>query len=334
MGPGFRPEPLPPRCMEPARLARSWAVQFRAGLNILTFCNTARNPEVRYCVILMPIRPSLPPRLSRPAKRIVAHAPLSHPEFSLPCRPCGCRSHGGSPGPPPRRRADPQRAPAQLAQSRQRRPGRRAGEPRQPLRPDRVLYGPAAVAEHARPLRGECPARPDWRPLHRGAQSDRSRRLRRAELPALKIGVRTCRAGYGTSRRRTLDLYKLIRDGLLRPSSGTLTWTYVGSSERVGSTVIRSSWATSAGWMRLYYITTRFGLLDRAGDHATAFRRSALVVRLPPGPAPAFPSSGCFRLRLEAARVGADRHPLCIRDAHKWRALGAAHGSWWRRLTG
>src|SRR4051794_13966265 len=246
MGPGFRPEPLPPRCMEPARLARSWAVQFRAGLNILTFCNTARNPEVRYCVILMPIRPSLPPRLSRPAKRIVAHAPLSHPEFSLPCRPCGCRSHGGSPGPPPRRRADPQRAPAQLAQSRQRRPGRRAGEPRQPLRPDRVLYGPAAVAEHARPLRGERPARPDWRPLHRGAQSDRSRRLRRAELPALKIGVRTCRAGYGTSRRRTLDLYKLIRDGLLRPSSGTLTWTYVGSSERVGSTVIRSSWATSA----------------------------------------------------------------------------------------
>ena len=33
---------LPPRCMEPARLARSWAVRFRAGLNILNFLQIQR----------------------------------------------------------------------------------------------------------------------------------------------------------------------------------------------------------------------------------------------------------------------------------------------------
>jgi len=39
-------------------------------------------------------------------------------------------------------------------------------------------------------------------------------------------------------RADTLDLYKLIRDGLLRPgqnAGGTLIWTYAGSGERIGA---------------------------------------------------------------------------------------------------
>ena len=49
----------------------------------------------------------------------------------------------------------------------------------------------------------------------------------------------------------TLDLYKLIRDGLLRPSSGTLTWTYVGSGERVASVPYHLTMGDQRGWMRL-----------------------------------------------------------------------------------
>jgi hypothetical protein len=48
------------------------------------------------------------------------------------------------------------------------------------VEPGALLSEPAAVAEHARPLRRGCPARSDWRPLHWRAQSDRPRRLRRA----------------------------------------------------------------------------------------------------------------------------------------------------------
>ena len=56
----------------------------------------------------------------------------------------------------------------------------------------------------------------------------------------------------------SLDLYKLIRDGLLRPSSGTLTWTCVGSGERVASVSYQVSMGDQRGWIRLNYTTARW----------------------------------------------------------------------------
>src|SRR3954467_5328732 len=56
----------------------------------------------------------------------------------------------------------------------------------------------------------------------------------------------------------TLDLYKLIRDSLLRPSSGTLTWTYVNSGERVASVSYQVNMGDRRGWMRLTYTKTRW----------------------------------------------------------------------------
>jgi hypothetical protein len=57
----------------------------------------------------------------------------------------------------------------------------------------------------------------------------------------------------------TLDLYKLIRQGLFRPGenlSGSIVWTHVGSGERIGSVGYEAHMAGDHGHVRLQYTTT------------------------------------------------------------------------------
>ena len=58
----------------------------------------------------------------------------------------------------------------------------------------------------------------------------------------------------------TLDLYKLIRQGLLKPGQyrgGSFIWTRVGSGERVGSVDYEAHMAADRGHVRLRYTSTR-----------------------------------------------------------------------------
>ena len=57
----------------------------------------------------------------------------------------------------------------------------------------------------------------------------------------------------------TLDLYKLIRQGLLKPGQyrgGSFIWTRVGSKERVGSVDYKAHMAADRGHVRLRYTST------------------------------------------------------------------------------
>jgi len=57
----------------------------------------------------------------------------------------------------------------------------------------------------------------------------------------------------------TLDLYKLIRQGLLKPGQyrgGSFIWTRVGSGERVGSVDYEAHMAADRGHVRLRYTST------------------------------------------------------------------------------
>src|SRR3712207_847283 len=76
--------------------------------------------------------------------------------------------------------------------------------------------------------------------------------------------------GYGSGRYGgrptveggpTLHLYKIIRDGLLRPggnSGGTLTWTYSITSERGRSIAYLAILENERGRMRLRYTSTQW----------------------------------------------------------------------------
>src|SRR6185369_8560645 len=59
----------------------------------------------------------------------------------------------------------------------------------------------------------------------------------------------------------TLNLYRLIRDGTLRPghpSGGTLTWTYTTTGEPAGSIGYLAILEKERGLMRLHYRTTQW----------------------------------------------------------------------------
>ncbi len=57
----------------------------------------------------------------------------------------------------------------------------------------------------------------------------------------------------------TLDLGKLMRDGLLRPGetrTGSLVWSWVGTGERVASVTYQTSLGSEQGYLHLTYTTT------------------------------------------------------------------------------
>jgi hypothetical protein len=57
----------------------------------------------------------------------------------------------------------------------------------------------------------------------------------------------------------TLDLYKVIRQGLFRPGqfrSGSIVWTHVGTGERVASIGYEAHMEGDGGQVRLHYTTT------------------------------------------------------------------------------
>ena len=58
----------------------------------------------------------------------------------------------------------------------------------------------------------------------------------------------------------TLNLYRLIRQGLFRPGkhvSGSIVWTRVGTGERVGDVAYEADMVGDCGHVRLRYTTTR-----------------------------------------------------------------------------
>ena len=141
----------------------------------------------------------------------------------------------------------------------------------------------------------------------------------------------------------TLDLYKLIHDGLLRPSSGTLTWTYVGSGERVASVSYQVSMGDQRGWIHLRYTRARWDGTQHDveswielvttpqpfGGRRWWFRcprTGARVAKLhlPPG-APTFASQRAYRLAYKSQCEGA--YDRAIGRAYKLRCrLGAKGG--------
>src|SRR3954451_15470309 len=161
--------------------------------------------------------------------------------------------------------------------------------------------------------------------------------------------------GYGSGRygeRPTvesalaLDLYGLIRDGLLRPgqpSGGTLIWTYNGSGERVGSIGYLAILENERGRMRLRYTTTQWDGTKHDAEYwvglattpqpfdgrrwwwvcpRTGERVSKLY--LPPG-ALTFASRRAYRLAYRSQRE--TPHARAIRRAFKLRhRLGATGG--------
>lgn len=74
--------------------------------------------------------------------------------------------------------------------------------------------------------------------------------------------------GYGSGRSGgrptvesglTLDLYRLIRQGLVKPGchcSGPIVWTRVGTGERVASIGYQAEMGVDQGYVRLCYTTT------------------------------------------------------------------------------
>jgi hypothetical protein len=144
----------------------------------------------------------------------------------------------------------------------------------------------------------------------------------------------------------TLDLYKLIRDGLLRPgqsSGGTLIWSYAGTGERVGSIGYLAILENERGRMHLTYTSTYWDGTKHDSDYWVELttrpqpfggrrwwfvcpKTGALVAKLhlPPG-AFTFASRRAYRLAYKSQRE--TPHDRAIRRAFKLRhRLGAEGG--------
>jgi hypothetical protein len=86
--------------------------------------------------------------------------------------------------------------------------------------------------------------------------------------------------GYGSGRSGgrptvesglTLDLYRLIRQGLLVPSqslSGSIVWTRVSTGERTASMGYEAHMSVDSGRIRLRYTTTTYGGEKRDSDYS------------------------------------------------------------------
>jgi hypothetical protein len=84
--------------------------------------------------------------------------------------------------------------------------------------------------------------------------------------------------GYGSGRSGgpttesgfTLNLSKLLRDGLVRPGSflaGSIVWTNTATGERVGSIGYEANLGQESGSARLKYTTTRWDGERRESDY-------------------------------------------------------------------